>query len=133
VLSMMGEDTRRPILVVEDDPAIAELVTLRLRAGGYATRIAWNGLEALQHIPEFKPIAMILDISMPAMDGFQVLERLKAEGTLPGLPTMILTARNRPEDVRRAMECGARDYLTKPFDDRKLLARVSRLLRPVKK
>lgn len=129
-MPLLAEPPRRRILVVDDDPAILELITLRLDLAGYETRTARDGADALRAIHETKPAAMILDINMPYMDGFEVLERLRGSGALARLPTMVLTARNNVEDVRRAISLGARDYMAKPFDDRMLLSRVARLLRP---
>ena len=129
-MASLGDGRRRRVLVVDDDPAILELIALRLDLAGYETRLARDGADALRAVSATKPAAMVLDINMPHMDGFEVLERLKASGTLARLPTMVLTARNNVEDVRRAIGLGARDYMSKPFDDRMLLARVARLLRP---
>ena len=67
---------------------------------------------------------------MPGLDGFGVLEGMGLHGHIETTPVLMLTARNAPEDVQRALKLGARDYLTKPFDDKQLLARVARLLRP---
>ncbi len=72
---------------------------------------------------------MLLDINMPRLDGFQVLEKLGASGALARLPTMVLTARNRTDDITRAIGLGAKDYLSKPFDSEHLLQRVARLTR----
>jgi DNA-binding response OmpR family regulator len=129
-MAMLPDGHRRRVLVVDDDPAILELITLRLDLAGYETRTARDGGDALRAINETKPAAMILDINMPHMDGFEVLERLRSRGALAKLPTMVLTARNNVDDVRRAIGLGARDYMSKPFDDRMLLSRVARLLRP---
>jgi DNA-binding response OmpR family regulator len=71
---------------------------------------------------------MILDVNMPSMDGFGVLEHMKRVGPLK-VPTLVLTARHNAEDVEKAIRLGAKDYLAKPFDDRLLLARVARLFR----
>jgi len=129
-MAMLHDGQRRRVLVVDDEPAILELIALRLDLAGYETRLARDGADALRAVTATKPAAMILDINMPHMDGFEVLERLRASGTLARLPTMVLTARNNVDDVRRAIGLGARDYMSKPFDDRMLLSRVARLLRP---
>jgi two-component system OmpR family response regulator len=119
-------DTR--ILVTEDDVGIRELIRTRLTLAGYDVHTARNGSEALSRISTLRPAAMILDINMPEMDGFQVLTHLKSQGKR--LPILVLTARHAAEDVRHAVGLGAKDYLTKPFTEVQLLARVSRLLRP---
>jgi DNA-binding response OmpR family regulator len=117
------------ILAVDDEPFVLELITTRLQLAGYAVTPAKDGARALEMLREFIPDAMVLDINMPGVDGFEVLEQMHAVPRWAVIPTMVLTARNRSEDVRRAMSLGARDYLTKPFEDQQLLMRVARLLR----
>jgi len=120
----------RRILVAEDDSGVRDLIRTRLNAAGFDTHTAVNGVEALLRIGELKPDALVLDINMPEMDGFGVLEALKDNPARARLPVLVLTARHAAEDVRRAVGLGAKDYLTKPFNDAQLLARVARLLRP---
>jgi two-component system OmpR family response regulator len=116
------------ICVVEDDAAVRDLVRTRLEIAGYRTCWATNGSTALEQCRTAWPDALVLDINMPGMDGLMLLEHWQAAGIRPP-PTLMLTARHRPEDVRSAIRLGAKDYLTKPFDDHVLLARVARLLR----
>lgn len=116
------------ILIVEDDRSIADLIGMRLNVQGFETRRAGDGLTALSRVRDFRPHAMILDINMPAMDGFALMTRLGAS-KMSKLPTLVLTARHNAEDVRHAISLGARDYLAKPFKDAQLLSRVARLLK----
>ncbi|HEY0647358.1 response regulator [Phenylobacterium sp.] len=126
---MQRVETRpRRVLVVEDDPFLLELITTRLELAGFDTRAARDGSQALQRLTEFRPEAMVLDINMPVLDGFGVLIHMQAQGLTEKTPTMVLTARNSPEDVAKAIKLGARDYLSKPFKDEQLIARVGRLL-----
>ena len=126
---MQRVETRpRRVLVVEDDPFLLELITTRLELAGFDTRAARDGSQALQRLTEFRPEAMVLDINMPVLDGFGVLMHMQAQGLTEKTPTMVLTARNSPEDVSKAIKLGARDYLSKPFKDEQLIARVGRLL-----
>ena len=126
---MQRVETRpRRVLVVEDDPFLLELITTRLELAGFDTRSARDGSQGLQRLTEFRPEAMVLDINMPVLDGFGVLIHMKAQGLIEKTPTMVLTARNSPEDVSKAIGLGARDYLSKPFKDEQLIARVGRLL-----
>lgn len=118
----------RRVLVVEDDRAVSELLRTRLAIVGLDVRVAADGAEALQHVRDFRPEAMVLDLNMPRMDGFAVMKALGPE-QMARLPTLVLTARHAVEDVRRAIGLGARDYLAKPLDDDKFLARIGRLLR----
>ena len=116
------------VLVVEDDRNILDLVITRLQIAGYRTGFARNGADAIEAVRATMPQAMVLDLNMPGLDGFDVLRRLKELG-LPIPPTLVLTARNAPSDVSEVVRLGARDFLTKPFRDQDLLARVARLLR----
>ena len=127
---MSGDPQGQRVLVVDDDPAIVELITTRLDLAGYRTFSARNGHQGISRITEVLPAVLVLDINMPGLDGFEVLKRLGRSGHLSRLPTMVLTARNRPEDVQRAIKLGARDYMAKPFNDQQFLMRIARLLRP---
>jgi len=117
------------ILVVEDDPLMLELICTRLTLAGYVTIHGRDGCEGLERLRDARPDAMLLDINMPRLDGFEVLRRMRVLGHLPRLPVMVLTAHKRTSDVQDALELGARDFLTKPFDETRLLARVARLIR----
>ena len=118
----------RRVLVVDDELSILELVTTRLTLAGYHVLTAKNGVEALCRLSERRYDGMVLDLNMPQMDGFGVLECL---GDLPHPPppTLVLTASHNAADVQKAVKLGARDYLSKPFEDRQLLMRVARLFR----
>ena len=130
-MRMQPERQRTRILVVEDDPMIRELIVTRLELAGYQTFTAGDGFQGLTSLAEVRPAAMILDINMPRLDGFGVLRKMRETGAIARTPTMVLTARNQPDDVRTAISLGARDFLAKPFRDDQLLARVARLLRKV--
>jgi DNA-binding response OmpR family regulator len=118
---------RTRILVVEDDPIILDLITTRLDIAGYDTYFARDGFEGLSRLRELRPSALVLDLNMPRLDGFGLLRKMRLEGLK--VPTMVLTARNQPDDVQQAITLGARDFLAKPFKDDQLLQRVGRLLR----
>jgi DNA-binding response OmpR family regulator len=120
---------RRRILVAEDDQGIRELIRARLTTAGYDTHTAHNGREALHRLRDLKPDGLILDINMPEVDGFGVLEALKTDEALKYIPVLVLTARHGADDVKRAVGLGAKDFLSKPFNDGQLMARVARLLR----
>jgi two-component system OmpR family response regulator len=124
------EPSRNRIFVAEDDPATLELIVTRLSVAGYDTVYARDGYGAVQGILSNRPHAVILDVNMPGLDGFGVMKKLReTPALLTRMPIMVLTARNSPEDVRRAVQMGARDFLSKPFKDAQLLDRVARLLR----
>lgn len=118
------------IFIAEDDKAILDLLESRLAIAGYQTASAGDGREALTKIVASRPAAIILDVNMPVMDGFEVLRALKTVQGVARIPVMMLTARNAADDVRTAISLGAKDFLTKPFDDQHLLGRIARLLRP---
>ncbi len=125
---MLHSHTADRVLVVEDDKNILDLVVTRLQIAGYRTSFARDGAAAIEAVRTTPPQAMVLDLNMPGLDGFDVLRRLKQLGlTIP--PTLVLTARNASSDVSEVVRLGARDFLTKPFRDQDLLARVARLLR----
>ncbi len=123
------ERDRPRVLVVDDDPMVLEIVTTRLALAGCSVTGARDGGAAIERIREVRPVAMVLDINMPGLDGFGVLKHMKITGAIRSIATLVLTARNRPEDVKLAIALGARDYLAKPFKDDQLLIRMARLLR----
>jgi len=118
---------RTRVLVVEDNPIILDLITTRLDIAGYDTYFARDGFEGLARLHELRPAGLVLDLNMPRLDGFGVLRKMRLEGL--NTPTMVLTARNQPDDVQQAISLGARDFLAQPFKDEQLLQRVGRLLR----
>ena len=121
---------RLSIFVAEDDDLIRELVRTRLELAGFHTRWADNGPQAMSQCNLVKPAALILDITLPGLDGRSILARWKERGVTPP-PTLMLTARHNAADVKEAIALGAKDYLTKPFSDSILLSRVARLVRSV--
>ena len=118
--------SRKKVLVVEDDEPIRELLSVRLDIAGYHVLSARDGVEALERISSGRPVAMVLDIGLPRLDGFAVLEALERHNLV--LPTLVLTARNGADDVQRALGLGAWDFLAKPFNDKVLVNRVARML-----
>ena len=117
------------VLIVEDDPAIRDLLHTRLSLAGYRSQHVSSGWTAMQVMQDFRPDAVILDINMPGLDGFGVLETKRARGAIRDIPVMVLTARNAADDIRKALALGAKDYLAKPFEDQQMLMRVRRLVR----
>ena len=114
------------VLVVEDEEGIRLFLTTRLQRAGYQVVEAQNGLEGLQRFYSDRPDIIILDIAMPEMDGWQVLQRVREVSTVP---ILMLTAATQEREKIRGLEEGADDYITKPFSGEELLARVSAALR----
>jgi DNA-binding response OmpR family regulator len=115
------------IMIAEDEARIASFVEKGLRAAGHATTVAVDGHEALAHALSGEFDLMILDIGLPGLDGFAVLEALRGQGS--ALPVIILTARDSVTDTVAGLEGGADDYMAKPFRFEELLARVRLRLR----
>jgi len=115
------------ILIAEDEPRIAAFVNKGLRAAGHATTVAVDGREAFEYALSGQFDLLILDIGLPELNGFEVLEALRGQGS--SLPVIILTARDSVTDTVAALDGGADDYMSKPFRFEELLARVRIRLR----
>lgn len=115
------------ILIVEDEQRIASFVAKGLRAEGHSTVVADNGIDGLDHAMSGIHDLVILDIGLPGMDGFEVLDQLRSQGSR--VPVIVLTARDSVGDTVSALEGGADDYMPKPFRFAELLARVRLRLR----
>ena len=115
------------LLVVEDNPDIAEGLEANLASEGFAVEVARDGRVALAAVQAEPPDLVILDLGLPRMDGCEVLERLRADGVW--CPVLILSARGSEMDKLHGFRLGADDYVTKPFGMRELVARITALLR----
>ncbi|WCR27255.1 response regulator transcription factor [Paenibacillus thiaminolyticus] len=119
--------SERKVLVIEDEPTLARLLSYNLTLEGYDTTVIDHGSQGLQVALHRKFDLIILDIMLPGMNGFEVLSKLRQAGVRT--PVIILTARNAEEEVVQGLKCGADDYITKPFGVAELLARVGAVLR----
>jgi two-component system alkaline phosphatase synthesis response regulator PhoP len=117
------------ILIVEDDPDIAELVARYLDKAGFATERAASGREAMQAISERPPELVVLDLMLPHMDGLEVCRLVRGHHATAAIPIIMLTARAEESERIVGLELGADDYLAKPFSPNELVARVRALLR----
>ncbi|BBH18741.1 DNA-binding response regulator [Paenibacillus baekrokdamisoli] len=115
------------VLVIEDEPTLARLLSYNLSQEGYDTTVIDHGAEGLQVALQRSFDLIILDIMLPGMNGFEILSRLRQSGNTT--PVVVLTARNAEEEVVQGLKRGADDYITKPFGVAELLARVSAVLR----
>ncbi|OJF11493.1 response regulator transcription factor [Couchioplanes caeruleus] len=121
-----ARQTERRVLVVEDEPTIAEAVAARLRAEGFVVHLAGDGPGAVEAARRIRPDAIVLDVMLPGFDGLEVCRRIQAEQPVP---ILMLTARDDETDLLVGLAVGADDYLTKPFSMRELTARVHALVR----
>ena len=124
----MTSSQQRTILVVEDEPLINEMVAERLRSEGHRVVQAHDGPGAVESFEEHTPDLVVLDLMLPGFDGLEVCRRIQASRPVP---VLMLTARDDETDVVVGLGVGADDYLTKPFRQRELVARVAALLRRV--
>ena len=120
---------RPVILAVDDEPANLALLRKLLTRQGYDVVEAVDGPSALRAVEEHQPDLVCLDVMMPGLDGIEVCQRLRRQPEHAGLPILLLTALNRTEDKARGLEAGANDFLSKPFDESELSARLRSLLR----
>ncbi len=120
------------LLLVEDDPALAELLEFRFKAEGYAVTSTPDGDEALLLASEEAPDLVVLDWMVEGTSGIEVCRRLRKSKATAHVPIIMLTARGAEDDKIRGLETGADDYLTKPFSPRELLARVAAIMRRIR-
>ena len=123
----MSADT---IVIIEDDAAIRSVLRVLLRGAGYTLiKEADRGDDGLKLVRELRPSLVLLDLMLPGLDGFTVCRRIRETKEISSTPVIMLTARSEEGDVVRGLECGADDYVTKPFSRQVLLARIRAVLR----
>lgn len=121
-------DTKKTIMVVDDNPDIITIVKTILEGRGFTVFSASSGPELLNMLPDHKPDLIILDIMMPEMDGLEVLTRLKGKTETATIPVILLTAKVQYEDVLGGYKLGADYYITKPFTSTQLVNGINLLL-----
>ncbi len=114
------------VLVVDDDPALAEMLTIVLRGEGFDTAVIADGSRVMPALREFKPDLVLLDLMLPGMNGIDVCRAIRAES---GVPVVMLTAKTDTVDIVLGLESGADDYVVKPFKPKELVARIRARLR----
>jgi CheY-like chemotaxis protein len=131
-----GQTARSPIahieptiIVADDDRTTIMMVQSILRTWKINCRVAHNGKDALELTKELRPDALLLDVGMPGMDGFEVLAALRADPLTRSTPVVMLTAAQSEDEIVRGFDLGADDYITKPFRAHEMLARIKRLVR----
>ena len=117
------------ILVVEDEPAIQELLSLTLSEAGYRTLLASDAIEAYQHTQDVLPDLILLDWMLPGMSGIEFARKMRGQSRTQNIPIIMLTAKAQEQDKLAGLETGADDYMVKPFSTRELNARIKAVLR----
>ena len=117
------------ILVVEDEPAIAELVSFSVKTAGWTPVTVYSGTEAWTALQRFRPDVVLLDWMLPDLSGIHLLNRIREHKDVRTLPVIMLTAKTLEEDKVAGLDQGADDYMTKPFSPKELVARINALLR----
>jgi DNA-binding response OmpR family regulator len=123
----MAEENKT-ILVVDDEPDVAQLLSLILKADGYNVLVAGDGQEALEKARKGSPDLILLDVMLPKMDGYRVARMLKFDENFRHIPIIMLTAKIQEKDKKTGLEMGADDYMTKPFEVPKLQQKVREIL-----
>jgi len=116
--------TQKKILIVDDDPHLRLGLQVRLNAYHYDVAFAVDGATSIVEARKYKPDLILLDLGLPAGDGFSVLERLKATGSLSSIPVIVLSGRDRVGNRERALKAGAKSFLQKPMENDELVAAI---------
>jgi DNA-binding response OmpR family regulator len=116
------------VLIVDDEGYIQRILTYVLQAEGFEVLTAADGEEAVQQVKENHPDAVILDLMLPAMDGYQVLQIIRQDDAMRNTPVLVLSAKGRDLDRDTAIKAGASDYITKPFSPQRLVDRLQEML-----
>jgi len=122
-----SENNHWKIVIAEDSPTQAQQLKYTLETHGYRVTVAGNGKEALEMVRNEKPDAVITDIIMPEMNGYELCRQIKIDKKLRNIPVVLLTALSDPADVIKGLECGADNFITKPYEERSLLSRIEYL------
>ncbi|MDR9398311.1 MAG: response regulator [Salibacter sp.] len=118
----------KKVLVVDDEPNIIMSLDFLIKKAGYDLFIARNGTEALTIIEDERPDLIVLDIMMPDIDGFEVCRRVKSSEELKDIHVIFLSAKSRQGDIKKGLEIGADNYITKPFSTKELLKEIKTIL-----
>ncbi|MFN3195734.1 MAG: response regulator [Chlorobiota bacterium] len=117
----------KPILVVDDNKITTKLLKRYLESNGYEVMVAHDGIECLEAVKEKKPYAIVLDVMMPRMDGYETVKNLKQNESDKDIPVVIVTSLNDTANQLKSIEAGADDFLSKPIEEKLLVAKVKLL------
>jgi len=120
----------KTVLIVDDDPGILLSLDFLMKKAGFTVLVARDGDEALQLVADHLPDAILLDIMMPGVDGYEVCKTVKSNPRWSHAKIIMLSAKSRDTDIAKARELGADQYITKPFSTKNLLSEVNKLLYP---
>jgi len=118
----------KKILVIDDERPLTELLQHMLEGNGFRVEVAHNGLEGLGKLKNFQPDLIVLDVSMPQMDGWQFLRTLRASPVTKGIKVIMCTEKNLIKEIELADELGAQAYILKPFDTERVLRKIEEIL-----
>jgi DNA-binding response OmpR family regulator len=121
----------KKVLIADDEPNIVTALEFMLQKSGYEVRTVNNGNEALNQIEQFGPHLVLLDVMMPAINGYEVCQRIRQNPALADLKIIMLTAKGRELDMAKGLALGADAYVTKPFATKQLLEQVQKLIGPL--
>ncbi|MCL4211455.1 MAG: response regulator transcription factor [Phycisphaerales bacterium] len=120
---------KTPVLIVEDEPDIADLIRFHLDREGFETAVVQSGKHAMEAVKRREPALVILDLMLPDIDGLEICRRLKWNEDTRSIPILIVSAKGEESDIVTGLELGADDYITKPFSPKVLMARVKNIVR----
>ena len=120
----------KKILVIDDDPDVMDLVQTALSSAGYEVHAAYDGKQGVEKIKKQRPDLLIMDLTMPIMDGWAVLIALKKDPNYTAIPVMIITSSKEIQNIEKAKKLGVQSYLVKPFDPQKMIKIARHLLDP---
>lgn len=120
----------RKVLIADDEPNVVTSLEFLMKGCDYEVRVARDGEEAMRLAQDFRPDLLLLDVMMPVCDGLEVCRRIRADPAIHAIRIVILTAHGRETDVARGLALGADAYITKPFSNKELVAKVRSLLQP---
>jgi len=125
-ISVQNENTK--ILIVEDSPTQQEELKYILQKRGYSVDAVSNGIEAIEYLESAIPTIIVSDVIMPKMDGYELCRKIKSDDSFKSIPLLLLTTLSDPDDVVKGLDCGADNFVTKPYDEAVLLSRIDYML-----
>ncbi|MBF0344456.1 MAG: response regulator [Nitrospirae bacterium] len=123
-----NDDKTVEILIVEDSPTQSERLKYTIEKHSLHAHVVNNGAEALDYLKHHTPTIIISDIMMPEMDGYQLCKRIKTDGNLKHIPVILLTSLSEPEDIIKGLDCGADNFLVKPYNEQMLISRINYIM-----